>query len=158
MIAFFAPLDESIRLGFRLRMRARQHATERSAEAYERANGWRHLLPIAVPASWQPRYDVPRTRAECPPDTVPCPHLACRDHLWVFTGEDRAGRPHDGERPPPLFAPVTAETCARRVVARHPDGLGHVSIGKLFGITGERVRQIRRRATAKLAARRSDDE
>jgi hypothetical protein len=48
------------------------------------------------------------------------------------------------------------ETCALDVVDREPDGAGRVTVGRLLGMTKERVRQIEERALAKLQAYRDD--
>ena len=50
-------------------------------------------LPVADD-TFKPVAGVPRTRAQCPDtSTQHCPHVRCKWHLFLETGEHRAGRP-----------------------------------------------------------------
>jgi len=112
---------------------------------------WRENLPPFVPEGWRPRGGVPESRGACPVSR-PCPHVRCRYHLWVVVGQDRPGRPFEGRRPPTILRPTSPASCSLDQVDRNPDGMSNREIGKLFGITGERVRQIVRDVRAKLGA------
>jgi hypothetical protein len=116
-------------------------------------DGWRENMPEFVPEGWRPRGGIPESRADCKDGPRPCPFVRCRYHLWPVVGADRAGRPHGGRRAPTILRPATPASCALDLIDRNPDGLSHKEIGALFGITGERIRQIRRDAIAKLVKR-----
>lgn len=135
---------------------------------------WRAELPAFVPPGWTPRLDVPRTRAECPSEHATCPHVRCRHHLWLIDTRDRPGRrvsPREGngkfmgrERiatasvdvkatpPASILRPATPTVCALAVVEHNRTGMRYEDIGRLLGITGERVRQIAIAAARKLKA------
>ena len=50
-------------------------------------------LPVADD-TFKPVAGVPKTRADCPDThTAHCPHVRCKWHLFLETGEHRAGRP-----------------------------------------------------------------
>lgn len=74
----------------------------------------------------------PATRAECIDGPRPCPHVACRYHL---TAE--------------------AHSCALDVADVGPQLLD--TVGKLLGVTEERVRQIEAGAIRRLKARYGED-
>lgn len=94
-------------------------------------------------------------RSECVTGPRPCHHYGCRYHLWVV--RDRAGRRGRGWRvPEPVVRQHSPETCALDVVDSAPDGVGRVTVGRLLGLTRERVRQIEEAALAKLQAHRDD--
>jgi len=122
-----------------------------------------------VPADWIPADDVPATRAECPPDSSvsPCSHVRCTHHLWFLSGDDRPGRrtssprggagqylPGEVPRPPlgsMLIIPTErSPACTLTVVEENPAGMRYDDIGNRLGLSGERCRQIARRAEAKL--------
>lgn len=132
---------------------------------------WIDNLPEHVPPAWYPRLDVPPTRADCPTD-APCPHVLCRKHLWLVEGRERPGRrttqrqhvngrfvptsigdTTGGVMPPSILRPASPTACALDVVDANPDGLDYDAIGRLLGVTGERVRQI-----AVAAARKLEDQ
>lgn len=48
------------------------------------------------------------------------------------------------------FTPWTEDKGCRYIVACHPDGLTLDQVGQLFGVTGERIRQIEEKALRKL--------
>lgn len=106
-----------------------------------------------------PEVPVP-PRSECVAGPRPCPHYGCRYHLWVV--RERAGRRQGRgslrwwSTPQPVVRQHSPETCALDVVDREPDGAGRVTVGRLLGMTKERVRQIEERALAKLQAYRDD--
>jgi hypothetical protein len=112
---------------------------------------WRDNLPPFVPEGWRPLKGVPPNRGACP-KVRPCAHVQCRYHLWIVVGQDRPGRPFEGRRPPTILRPTSPTSCALDLVDRNPDGLSNREIGKLFGITGERVRQLIRDVRGKLGA------
>ena len=91
----------------------------------------------------------PATRGECPTER-PCPYVGCRHHLYLEvspSGELRLAFP--GRDPDEL-----AESCALDVAERGGASLDEV--GRCFGLTGERIRQIEAKALAKakIALRR----
>ena len=73
----------------------------------------------------------------------PCPRTECRYSLAGDGRESRRGRPSGGERD-------TSETCALDLAERGPQSL--VTIGRLFGLSRERIRQIEDTAIRKLGA------
>jgi len=91
----------------------------------------------------------PATRGECPTER-PCPYVGCRHHLYLEvspSGELRLAFP--GRDPDEL-----AESCALDVAERGGASLDEV--GRCFGLTRERIRQIEAKALAKakIALRR----
>lgn len=85
----------------------------------------------------------PRTRRECPQG--PCPHVACKFHLWTDRVV-RAGVVVD-IRETPLFGD-RRHTCVLNEIARGPLTLD--AIGKMLDLSRERVRQIEADALARL--------
>ena len=90
--------------------------------------------------------DLPRTRRECP--RGPCPHVACRYHLWTDRVLDRHGAVID-LRESDAFG-KRAHTCVLREAAR--DGLALEDVAAILGICDERVRQVEEAALARLRA------
>lgn len=87
--------------------------------------------------------DLPRMRRECPQG--PCPHVACKFHLWTDRVV-RAGAVVD-IRETPLFGD-RRHTCVLNEIVRGP--LTLEAIGGLFDLSRERVRQIEADALARL--------
>jgi hypothetical protein len=108
------------------------------------------LAIVEPPPAWEPLAGDPPPRGVCITGPRPCAYVECRNHLWTKAGVDRAGRPNNGRRPPTILRPLSQASCALDLVDRNPDGLSHREIAKLFGVTGERVRQIVRDARRKL--------
>jgi hypothetical protein len=75
----------------------------------------------------------PKTRNECVGVTRPCPFWKCRHHVADRSGEGRS--------------------CALDVVEQNPDGLPLEEVGRMFGVSRERIRQIQNEAIAKLQER-----
>ena len=99
------------------------------------------------------RRRLPMTRGDCPdPDDGPCPYVSCRHHLFLDvsrkTGEIRLNFPEllDVDGTPDLDA--MPETCSLRVA----DAGGYIlaDMGRMFGVTGERARQLEVRALEQL--------
>ena len=88
--------------------------------------------------------DRPRTRRGCPKG--PCPHVACRFHLWTDRCLDGHGAVVDLKETA-LFGD-RAHTCTLHEIARGPKTLEE--IGGLFDLSRERVRQIEADALARL--------
>ncbi|MDQ3295831.1 MAG: hypothetical protein M3619_04555 [Myxococcota bacterium] len=86
---------------------------------------------------------------------MPCPHLACKQHLWVVDRTDRPGNPHRDlgqDRRRTIVVVASQTSCALQVVAAHPDGAPLDVIAQAFGVAPERIRQIETKALAKLEA------
>lgn len=81
----------------------------------------------------------PSRRAECIDGPRPCPWITCRYHLAAERRRRQA--PVDGP---------DQETCALDLADR--GGMRLQEIADVLGVTRERVRQIEKRAKAKLAA------
>lgn len=93
--------------------------------------------------------DAPKTRADCVNGPRPCPWVSCRQHLHAV--RDRPGRRGEGRAlPPPQVVAHSHVTCALDVVDVEPDGLNRQVIGKLLGLTRERIRQVEERALSRL--------
>jgi hypothetical protein len=90
--------------------------------------------------------DRPQLRSECNEGPRPCPHVACRHHLYLdvnpTTGTIKLNFPE-------LEVWELADTCALDVAERGSTSLDDVSV--LLNVTRERVRQIETQAMAKLS-------
>ncbi len=89
----------------------------------------------------------PRTRSECSEGPRPCPHVACKHHLYLdvnpTTGTIKLNFPE-------LEVWELSDTCALDVAERGATSLEDVST--LMNVTRERVRQIETQAMAKLSS------
>ena len=86
-----------------------------------------------LPDDWPaPKGRRPRTRGECADGPRPCQWINCRHHLAI---ESR-------------WPSRLTESCALDLADR--DGLTLAEIGDALGYTRERIRQIQKRALAKL--------
>lgn len=135
-------------------------STEQHAKVHREKPPTRKLTVIQE----QPKLTVPEAkpppRSECVGAARPCQWFSCRYHLWV--NERRPGRRWQGREHIPgvdhrarigEHGEVSyAESCALDVAAVAPDGLPRMAVGKLLGISNERVRQIEESALAKLGA------
>lgn len=87
----------------------------------------------------------PQVRSECLESPRPCPHVACKHHLYLDvnpeTGTIKLNFPE-------LEVWELADTCALDVAERGPTSLEDVSL--LVNVTRERIRQIETQALAKL--------
>lgn len=79
----------------------------------------------------------PRNRVECPPADVPCPFVACRYHVWTSTTlrqgvvvDVQVGRGWGDVK----------HTCALVLAEQGPRTMDQV--GKILGVSRERVRQL----------------
>lgn len=80
-------------------------------------------------------------RTKCISGPRPCPETGCDHHLWPDT-EPR------GRYGSTIKIVRRSESCSKDVAERGPASL--VQIGRIFGISRERVRQIESRALVKL--------
>lgn len=85
--------------------------------------------------------NVPKTTADCPPVVTadkPCPHVRCREHLWLVVGEDRMGNPQ--RNIPSMLRPVWAEwplppSCGRLVLKQAiAEGWTEAQIAAAIGV------------------------
>ena len=91
--------------------------------------------------------DRPKTRRECSDGPRPCPHVACRHHLYLDVN------PHTGTIKlnfPELEVWELAVSCALDVADL--GGAPIESVGDLLNVTRERIRQIETQALAKLSS------
>jgi hypothetical protein len=98
-----------------------------------------------------PIFRRPQTRAECLDEgwnaSRPCPFVGCRHHLFLDVDEARGSiSPNTRLEPWEM-----SESCVLDVVERHGE-LSLEDIGKYFGLTRERIRQIEFRAKQRLLA------
>jgi hypothetical protein len=80
---------------------------------------------------------LPRTRGDCVGGPRPCPHVGCHYHLWL-----------DHKASSTVVLDELHETCALDVADRGDHTLAQV--GRVLGVTRERVRQIEAGALRKL--------
>lgn len=87
----------------------------------------------------------PKTRGECPTKR-PCPFVSCQYHLYLdVTDHGSIKYNFHGRAPWELN-----ESCALDIAEEHPDGKPLSHIGKHFGLTRERIRQIEVAALKKI--------
>jgi hypothetical protein len=90
----------------------------------------------------------PRSRQDCANGPRPCPWISCRHHLWAevaFVPRRKLYRWRN-DAPAPW---EMAHTCALDVAEE--GGTTLEDVGKILGLTRERVRQLEAQALAKLA-------
>jgi len=89
----------------------------------------------------------PTLRSECADGPRPCPHVACKHHLYLdvnpATGTIKLNFPD-------LEVWELSDTCALDIAERGGTSLDDIS--KLMNVTRERVRQIETQAMSKLAS------
>jgi hypothetical protein len=127
-----APLHEGGRLRIRRRLAAAAVLDELAAEPVAERE---ELLAAAALR--------PCTRGDCTAVPRPCPFVGCRFHLWMEVngrGELRLARPCRPEELP------ADRSCALDLADQYPGGLPLATIGALFGLTRERVRQLEQAA------------
>lgn len=95
-------------------------------------------------------FDRPRTRAECKDGIRPCPFVGCKHNLFLDVTSTGAIKFNYGSVPPWQMA----HSCA--LDAADEGGMTLDEVGKLFGITRERVRQIENRLIDEIR-RQNDD-
>lgn len=99
------------------------------------------LMPFRV--SLHPNLDTdhtrPRTRADCIDGPRPCPYVGCRHHLGLDVREGGS-----------IAYSGAVETCSLDVADE--GGLPLLEVGRIIGVTRERIRQIEREALWKLQA------
>jgi hypothetical protein len=89
----------------------------------------------------------PALRSECIDGPRPCPHVACKHHLYLDVN------PNTGTIKlnfPELEVWELNDTCALDIAERGGTSLDDIS--KLMNVTRERVRQIETQAMSKLAS------
>ncbi|HVJ20135.1 MAG TPA: sigma factor-like helix-turn-helix DNA-binding protein [Polyangiaceae bacterium] len=89
----------------------------------------------------------PTLRSECVEGPRPCPHVACKHHLYLDVN------PNTGTIKlnfPELEVWELADSCALDIAERGGTSLDDIS--KLMNVTRERVRQIETQAMSKLAS------
>lgn len=87
----------------------------------------------------------PTTRSDCADALRPCPHVACRHHLYLDVNPDTGTIKLNF---PDLEVWELTDTCALDVAERGATSLDDVSL--LLNVTRERVRQIETQAMLKL--------
>ena len=88
----------------------------------------------------------PRTRGDCIDGPRPCPWASCRFNLRIEVKHDEIRQNSATDEEGELL-----ETCSLDVADRGPHG--HREIGKFFGLSHERIRQIEEKALATMAKR-----
>ena len=103
------------------------------------------LALVVVDDSDIPR---PRTRGDCEGGYRPCPWISCSQHLFIDVNPDNGSIKlnHPGLEPWEL-----AETCALDLADR--GGATLEEVGRLVGVTRERIRQCEVKIVAKLRDR-----
>ena len=113
-----------------------QRTTRRELEALRRKN--RELVP-----------DLPKSRHECVDGPRPCPHVACRHHLYLDvspkTGAIKLNFPD-------LEVWELEVSCALDVADM--GGITLEDVGVIMNLTRERIRQLELKALARLEALR----
>jgi len=94
----------------------------------------------------------PRTRGDCIDGVRPCPWVSCKWHLYLDVSPTGALKLNQPQRNPWELE----ETCVLDVAARGGETLERV--GRLVGLTRERVRQLEEIATGKLRRRHPGEE
>ena len=121
-----------------------------SSEPQERPKPKLSLVVLREQTTLRIQEQQPPPREQCVGAARPCQWLNCRYHLWV--NERRPGRRWEAREHLPGIERSTPETCALDVAEVASDGLSRGSVGKLLGISNERVRQIEESALAKLGS------
>lgn len=89
----------------------------------------------------------PLKRSDCADAERPCPHVACRHHLYLDVNPETGTIKLNF---PDLEVWELTETCALDVADRGPTSLEDVSL--LLNVTRERVRQIETQALLRLGS------
>jgi hypothetical protein len=89
----------------------------------------------------------PATRNDCAEALRPCPHVACRHHLYLDVNPETGTIKLNF---PDLEVWELTDSCALDVAERGPTSLEDVSL--LLNVTRERVRQIETQAILKLGS------
>lgn len=89
----------------------------------------------------------PATRSDCAEAQRPCPHVACRHHLYLDVNPDTGTIKLNF---PDLEVWELTDTCALDVAERGATSLDDISL--LLNVTRERVRQIETQAMLKLGS------
>ncbi len=89
----------------------------------------------------------PATRSDCAEALRPCPHVACRHHLYLDVNPETGTIKLNF---PDLEVWELTDSCALDVAERGPTSLDDVSL--LLNVTRERVRQIETQAISKLGS------
>lgn len=113
----------------------------------KRSDKLRVIEPLELPPDWEIRPGVPATRADCASLPRPCPHVACRHHLFLRLEQEQAGNPRLGRQGETTLRAPTMHSCALDVAS---EASSCERIAALLGIDATRVRQIAKRALQKL--------
>lgn len=105
---------------------------------------------VIADAEWSVAFDRPKTTAECPPGDY-CPFVSCKFHLYLDvnleTGTLILNHPH-------LNVWEMEECCVLKAIAKkhrtQEDGYTLEEVGRLMGLTRERIRQIEQEVRAKV--------
>ncbi len=102
---------------------------------------------LRIGALMYPPVDIPSpvTRAECGPDTRPCPFVSCKHHLYLDVNPDTGSIKINF---PDLEVWEMAETCSLDVSDR--GGITLEEVGEIMNLTRERIRQVEVRGLLKL--------
>ena len=73
---------------------------------------------------------LPRTRADCLDGPRPCPHYACRHHLWMICRGDE----------------LPDDSCALDLVDEHPEGLTAHEVASILGVSRQAVECVEKGA------------
>jgi hypothetical protein len=140
---------ERARLGRRSRTVSMNRMSKRAIDALTK-----HTDLLAEADPLPPR---PQTFTECQARGIgtaesPCGYVSCKWHLALDvsekTGAIKVNFPAlDGD--PDIDA--MGQTCVRRVIAAHPDGLTLEEVGLIVNLTRERIRQVESKGLAEVS-------
>lgn len=91
----------------------------------------------------------PKTRDECHDGIRPCPFVSCKYNLYLDVDPRNGSIRYNASGEPDE---VTGDSCALDVAERNDTTLE--SVGAMFGLTRERIRQVESKALAKLQKHR----
>jgi hypothetical protein len=97
-------------------------------------------------------YWRPRRRSDCDNVQRPCPYVACRHNLYLEEGQTPESIIFNFPEQEPWQVKTS---CVLDLVEQHPEGLTLEQVGRVLGVTRERVRQIEK-SGVKRAVRRAD--
>jgi hypothetical protein len=116
----------------------------------------RVIAPLQLPPGWTMRSDVPANRNDCRGGVRPCPHVRCKQHLWLRLQSENPGNPKAGKQGATTLRPATMQTCALDRADRGPASFDE--IGELLDMDSTRGRQIAQQALWKLLINCADED